>query len=164
MNKNSNHLPSPISIYFTPSNCYYFVKYLKDHKNTIENDSCNLMVHSIYTFGGNHLGMLYEGLMFLPIATYKPIKTLNEITEYEWVCWTTDIGIANDFLAQSNAPYKYMLTRRGKAIDPRMVKEIAKSVLSNYEITEFDQYNPGKEKMVIAPLIRSELLYFNKLT
>lgn len=148
---------TPIKIYFTPKNVYHFVQYLKNNINLADYPECNLLIHSLYSFG-NTMNVLYNGPMYLGLATNKSIYSFApHILESEWVPWTKDEVVARQYLSNSTAAYKYLIARKGNAIDPAMVKEYARLALDNYGITEFETYTNNTSKEVIAPFKRSEI-------
>lgn len=148
---------TPIKIYFTPKNVYHFVQYLKNNIKLADYPECNLLIHSLYNFG-NTMNVLYNGSMYLGLTLNKPLyEDISQVIEREWAPWTTDEDVALQYLRNSTATYKYLIRRKGNAINPARVKEYAKFMLENYAMTEFDTYTNNTSKEVIAPLKRSEL-------
>lgn len=75
----------------------------------------------------------------------------------EWASWSKSEYIALDFAEKNEGKYKYVLVRKGKAIDPATLKDIARTYFDDdYLLTGLETYNPSREREVIAPLIFSE--------
>lgn len=147
---------TPIKIHFTAKNVWTFVQYLKNRINLKDYPECSLMMHALYDFG-NTATVLYDGPMYLALTLDNPISTAHPMLEVEWASWTKDSNVAINYLKHSDKKYKYVISRKGIAIDPMMVKEFAERTLEHYSMTGFSTYDSSLSKEVIAPLKGSEL-------
>lgn len=140
---------------FTLENIRELAKYLKGFIPNIQDDKSLLnFLDAMYTHDpDDNFDILYHGFMFRGISSNLLLQIEN-IDEMEYASWSKDIDVAVDFANKQHAWHQYLLIRYGWAIDPAKVKTIA---LNQFDAPiGLENYNPSREKEVIAPLIHSE--------
>ena len=140
---------------FTLESIHELSKYLKGFIPSIEKDELLLrFLDAMYINGPDeNFDVLYHGFMFRGISSNLLLQIEN-IDEMEYASWSKDIDIAVDFANKQHAWHQYLLIRYGWAIDPSKIKTIAQEYFNNN--TGLENYNPSREKEVIAPLIHNE--------
>ena len=154
-----NKIGNPIGIYFTVNGCKDLSRYLKGNISHItESLDLSQMLNIIYNFASDICpSMLYRGNMFRGISSNTKFQSIQDIDPMEWASWSKSEYIALDFAEKNEGKYKYILVRKGKAIDPANLKDIAHTYFDeDYTLTGLKTYNPSREREVIAPLIHSE--------
>ena len=141
--------------YFTIENIHELARYLKGFIQNIQDDETLLsFLDAIYTHGPDEdFDVLYHGFMFRGISSNLLLQVEN-IDEMSYASWSKDIDVAIDFASKQYAWHQYLLIRYGCAIDPSKIKTIAQDYFNNN--TGLENYNPSREKEVIAPLIHDE--------
>ena len=141
--------------YFTIENIHELARYLKGFiPNIQDNETLLSFLDAIYTHGPDEdFDVLYHGFMFRGISSNLLLQVEN-IDEMSYASWSKDIDVAIDFASKQYAWHQYLLIRYGWAIDPSKIKTIAQDYFNNN--TGLENYNPSREKEVIAPLIHDE--------
>lgn len=150
---------NPIGIYFTPNNCLELSRYLKGNIGVLRNNvNLSLMLHSIYTYGDDIFPkMLYKGIMYRGMSSPIRLNSIQNVREMDWGSWSKSQDIAIDFAMKNEGHFKYLVARKGNAIDPAAIKDIAYTYFDeNYHYCGLETYNPQREQEVIAPLIHNE--------
>ena len=140
---------------FTLTNVIALSKYLKGFTPIIEKDKQLLeFLDAMYIHGPDeNFDVLYHGFMFRGISS-NLLLNIGDINKMEFASWSKDIDIAVDFANKQRAWRQYLLIYYGWAIDPAKIKTIA---LNQFDaLTGLENYNPSREKEVIAPLIPGE--------
>ena len=140
---------------FTLTNVIALSKYLKGFTPKIEKDKQLLeFLDAMYIHGPDeNFDVLYHGFMFRGISSNLLLQ-IDDIDEMEFASWSKDIDVAIDFANKQHAWHQYLLIHYGLAIDPAKVKIIA---LNQFDVlTGLENYNPSREKELIAPLIPGE--------
>ena len=140
---------------FTLTNVIALSKYLKGFTPKIEKDKQLLeFLDSMYIHGPDeNFDVLYYGFMFRGISS-NLLLNIGDIDKMKFTSWSKDIDVAVDFANKQHAWHQYLLIRYGWAIDPAKVKTIA---LNRFDtLTGLENYNPFREKEVIAPLLPGE--------
>ena len=142
---------------FTLTNVVALSKYLKGFTPKIEKDKQLLeFLDAMYTHGPDeNFDVLFHGFMFRGISSNLLLQ-IDDIDEMEFASWSKDIDVAIDFASKQYAWHQYLLIRYGWAIDPSKIKTIAQDYFNNN--TGLENYNPSREKEVIAPLIHDECI------
>ena len=140
---------------FTLTNVIALSKYLKGFTPKIEKDKQLLeFLDALYIHGPDeNFDVLYHGFMFRGISS-NLLLNIGDINKMEFASWSKDIDIAVDFANKQRAWHQYLLIYYGWAIDPAKIKTIA---LNQFDVlTGLENYNPSREKEVIAPLLPGE--------
>ena len=140
---------------FTLTNVIALSKYLKGFTPKIEKDKQLLeFLDALYIHGPDeNFDVLYHGFMFRGISSNLLLQ-IDDIDEMKFASWSKDIDVAVDFANKQYTWHQYLLIRYGWAIDPAKVKTIA---LNRFDtLTGLENYNPSREKEVIAPLLLGE--------
>ena len=140
---------------FTLTNVIALSKYLKGFTPKIEKDKQLLeFINVMYIHGPDeNFDVLYYGFMFRGISS-NLLLNIGDIDKMKFASWSKDIDVAIDFANKQHAWHQYLLIRYGWAIDPAKVKTIA---LNQFDVlTGLENYNPSREKEVIAPLLPGE--------
>lgn len=154
-------LNNPIGIYFTVNACKDLSRYLKGNISHITQSlDLSQMLNIIYNFASDICpSMLYKGSMFRGISSDKRLQSIRDLNPMEWASWSKSEYIALDFAEKNEGQYKYVVVRKGKAIDPATLKDIACTYFDDdYLLTGLETYNPSREREVLAPLIHSECI------